>query len=971
MKIKKKTKNVIKFSIAGVILLIEIVMVIVLVSNSAKGVRGDSPVHSVLTVEAGSDFDISSFLRDETLTCEADEKSRYDVSVPGDYKLTLLISDGTSHEVTLKVRDTTPPTYKEMPTLIVKRGAALQADMLMPAEYIKDATNVKVSFLGSSVSTNREGHFTALLRLVDSGGNITKVTASYFVTENYNEGYYYEIGGPMPQPKDILPESAVESWMSKDFTPKQPQRVTVFLTMYGKEYFLHYEAKDTQAPSVKLREGPFVFEVGRELPDPLDFIESVIDNTPVTVSYDQEYLLDKPEQKKINIIVKDAAGNATTVSAYISVVESGGEDTAAPRIIGTKDLTTELGVRPDYLAGVSVYDARDGVILNENLHVDDSAVNYMRPSPDAGYEVIYSVRDKAGNEARTTIRVRVVQNVLPDEELDIYIKQIVSELGDLEGLTRFEVISKVYDLLTGKYLLEEGNAHTDLSDLRKEAYWGFRMKKGSHETACAMVSALLEKLNIQTKTVRRAALGSSGHSWVMADYGVGWLYIDTLPTYGYVWTKDGRLLRESSAEAKALTEADVLRREAMTAEDVEALTALSNKQTVGWNYYKADLTGYPETAKRAADGSYISPSYTLKYTVNSAVYGSISGLKEQNVIHGGSGSAVTAVAAKGYKFVSWSDGFTEATRSDTVTGNLTLQAEFAPDSQTFRYYPILYEAEEGGSIRGEAKQNVLYDNYTTEVTAVPDERHYFVSWSDGGTAPTRRDLVKSGAVYTARFQKKLTLLYTAGEGGRIIGDAEQYLIPGSSGSFVRAAPADGYEFYCWSDGVTTPERKDSPSADFAVEAVFLKDESSYTVRYTAGEGGHIEGEIIQTAAAGERGTTVRAVADEGYVFVAWSDGNVNPERTDLIVADHEYTAVFRSEDAQTFTVTYTAAEGGQIFGEAVQTVMSGMRTGQVVAVADEGYVFVGWSDGLTSEARSDAAEEDLLLVALFEKIGEE
>ena len=47
-----------------------------------------------------------------------------------------------------------------------------------------------------------------------------------------------------------------------------------------------------------------------------------------------------------------------------------------------------------------------------------------------------------------------------------------------------------------------------------------------------------------------------------------------------------------------------------------------------------------------------------------------SGTTPQTVNHGSSGTAVTAQPATGYHFVSWSDGVTTATRTDTnVTAN--------------------------------------------------------------------------------------------------------------------------------------------------------------------------------------------------------------------------------------------------------------------------------------------------------------
>jgi uncharacterized repeat protein (TIGR02543 family) len=68
--------------------------------------------------------------------------------------------------------------------------------------------------------------------------------------------------------------------------------------------------------------------------------------------------------------------------------------------------------------------------------------------------------------------------------------------------------------------------------------------------------------------------------------------------------------------------------------------------------------------------------YTLTYTAGTN--GSITGAASQSVNHGGNGSAVIAVPATGYRFVSWSDGLTTAGRTDgNVTANLTVTAIFS------------------------------------------------------------------------------------------------------------------------------------------------------------------------------------------------------------------------------------------------------------------------------------------------------
>lgn len=53
------------------------------------------------------------------------------------------------------------------------------------------------------------------------------------------------------------------------------------------------------------------------------------------------------------------------------------------------------------------------------------------------------------------------------------------------------------------------------------------------------------------------------------------------------------------------------------------------------------------------------------------------------------------------------------------------------------------------------------------------------------------------------------------------------------------------------------------------------------------------------------------------------------------------------------TVEYAAQTGGKISGTAVQTIVKGGSTAEVTAVADTGYTFAGWSDGIKTAKRSD------------------
>ncbi len=70
----------------------------------------------------------------------------------------------------------------------------------------------------------------------------------------------------------------------------------------------------------------------------------------------------------------------------------------------------------------------------------------------------------------------------------------------------------------------------------------------------------------------------------------------------------------------------------------------------------------------------------------------------------------------------------------------------------------------------------------------------------------------------------------------------------------------------------------------------------------------------------------------------------------------------------TFTVEYFAAEGGRIRGATKQSVESGEMTEEVEAEPSYGYLFVKWSDGVTSPKRSDKIGScNSIYTALFSK----
>ena len=364
-------------------------------------------------------------------------------------------------------------------------------------------------------------------------------------------------------------------------------------------------------------------------------------------------------------------------------------------------------------------------------------------------------------------------------------------------------------------------------------------------------------------------------------------------------------------------------------------------------------------ADLSVQASFALYQYTLSYAAGTG--GSLSGSASQTVDHGSNGTAVQAVPDAGYQFVQWSDGSTANPRTDSgITADLSVTAQF-----TLQQYSVVYTSQGNGTLQGQASQTVNHGEDGTAVTAVPDAGYDFAYWSDGGFINPRTDVnVTADIAVSAAFSlRQYALTYGPGAGGSVTGDIAQEVGHGSDGTAVTATPDTGYHFVQWSDGSTANPRTDtSVTADISVLAVFALDE--FTLTYTAGTGGSLNGTASQAVVYGGDGTAVEAVPDTGYYFASWSDGGLANPRTDTnVMADLSVQASFTLYQ---YTLSYTAGTGGSLSGSASQTVDHGSDGTAVQAVPDTGYHFVQWSDGSTANPRTESsATGDLSVQAQF------
>lgn len=140
-----------------------------------------------------------------------------------------------------------------------------------------------------------------------------------------------------------------------------------------------------------------------------------------------------------------------------------------------------------------------------------------------------------------------------------------------------------------------------------------------------------------------------------------------------------------------------------------------------------------------------------------------------------------------------------------------------------------------------------------------------------------------------------------------------------------------------------------------------------TLQYKADFGGYVLGAVKQSLEYGEDGREVQAFAQTGYQFIEWSDGYKEPVRRDLNVKKSK-TYIARFAPLPAITINYSSTVGGKVFGNLTQQVLPGLWATQVDAIADTGYEFVGWDDGLKTTWRLDKAVSDLSVTAIFKKI---
>ncbi len=136
-------------------------------------------------------------------------------------------------------------------------------------------------------------------------------------------------------------------------------------------------------------------------------------------------------------------------------------------------------------------------------------------------------------------------------------------------------------------------------------------------------------------------------------------------------------------------------------------------------------------------------------------------------------SEVTATPLEGYKFIGWSDGYSEPTRTDTLSKNATFTALFT------KLHTIRFTTDYSrGFIFGSCTQYVKNGEQTAEVSAFPMTGYKFSHWSNGSTDESLVITATDSVEIEAFFEKdslSLPILSIDTENGDAITSKNTYL----------------------------------------------------------------------------------------------------------------------------------------------------------------------------------------------------
>jgi len=422
-----------------------------------------------------------------------------DANVAGEYPVTLR-SGAREETVMLRIRDTLAPELK-VRNLEVPLGTELKPEDFIT--HLWDHSQVQVSFAEPVAVPEDYAALEVEIVASDIHGNETRATctASFqWMRSQVN----LELGQQLTR-EDVLYNAEKDAALIADSDLERINTApigeyTIVSSLGDAVLACRVTVQDTMGPELVLREHQAYLGGIASLDD---FVVSASDPSgEVTLT-----LLTQPDcsavgTQTIVITAEDMHGNVTTAETTLYVAT----DFVAPTIIGAdKSMTVAKHSQPDYLAGVSAFDAVDGYVV---VNVDDSRVNL---SAAGTYFLVYTARDASGNVATIRRKITVEHDA---EDTAALVKSIADSLENDPEKIRDYVRSTIY------YSTDWGG---------EDPVWkGFTEKHGNCYVHALCLKSILDLKGYNTQLIW---VVNKTHYWLIIEIEPGvWRHIDPTPS---------------------------------------------------------------------------------------------------------------------------------------------------------------------------------------------------------------------------------------------------------------------------------------------------------------------------------------------------------------------------------------------------------------------------------------------------------
>lgn len=328
-----------------------------------------------------------------------------------------------------------------------------------------------------------------------------------------------KLGSTVPSIRDFIPNRNINANFKGDSPASLPEDSCgsheLIIECDGRTYPVTYLVTEDIPPeavglTVKVEAG--------SVPEPKTFVDQIVDHSEVTVTYAETPNLSTLGTSDVTLVLTDAFGNTSQVTATAEVVPSEN----GPQFTGLEELHVQIGSTISYKSGVTAKDPQDGKLT---FTVDPGNVDNKTVGT---YTAYYTATDADGHTV-TFPRTIVVQDEA-EAAVEKYAKEVIDKIIT-KDMTRDQKIFKIY-------LYTKGNVQfvgsSDKSSIVHAAYEGFSTGKGDCYTYYAMNVILLDMVGIENLEVARVG-GTSNHWWNLVLHEDGKYYhVDSCPKAIYL-----------------------------------------------------------------------------------------------------------------------------------------------------------------------------------------------------------------------------------------------------------------------------------------------------------------------------------------------------------------------------------------------------------------------------------------------------